>query len=335
MNRTVTLAGIGHDFPGAPLTNHELTSRYPELDADDAWITRHTGVHARHWPAEDEHHVDLAERAARMALKHSGLRVGDLDAIIGTSATVRPSTNPSTSTNRYMEIALPLQGRLGATYATSFDVSGTACAGFLFASAIARDLILGSGLETVLVACAEKPEPILNFKYRNSTLFGGGAAVGIWQGSNGEPGLEEVVLRTDPTHYAAFNIDDEAKMIMKGNVVGEFAPGALAEVTREALSRQDLSWDDIDWVVPHQGNASIIRDYAEVSGVPREKVLINIDRRGNTSSVSVPGCLSEHVHNGTINPGDRILSISIGRGFAWGALLFSYRGAGQWKALLS
>lgn len=320
----VQLAGVGHDFPGSPITNTYFETHTPHLGIDDAWIREHTGVAARHWPRPGEHHVDMAERAAVQALKQAGVTPDEVDVIIGTSATVRPRTNPSTASNSYMDIALPLQGRLAAGNAFTFDVSGMACAGFLHASAIARSLLASGAHDTVLVVCAENPEPILNFEYRNSALFGGGAAAGVWRRAAEGDGLHEVVLHSDPEHYSAFDIDPQDKMLMKGKVVSDIAPEVLTAVTREVLAAAGADWDDVDWIIPHQGNINIIKDFGRATSAPEDKVLVNIDRRGNTSSVSVPGCLSEYVHSGRIREGDRILSVSVGRGFSWGAMLFTF-----------
>ncbi|ASR36815.1 3-oxoacyl-ACP synthase [Prauserella marina] len=320
----VVLAGVGHDFPGQPVGNDFFETEHPGLGVDDAWIRAHTGVGSRHWARPGEHHVDLAERAAAMALKDAGLDASDVDVIVGTSATARPRVNPTTAGNRYMDLALPLQSRLGVRNAFAFDVTGVACAGFLHGSVVAQGLLAQPGVETVLVVCAEDPRPILNFGYRNATLFGGGAAAGVWRRTSGAAGLECAVLRADGEHYEAFDIDDDDKMIMKGKVVGDLAPRCLEEVTREVLLRNGSSLDDIDWIIPHQGNIHIIQDVGTLLDLRPERVLVNIDRRGNTSSVSVPGCLSEYVHRGVIRRGQRILAMSIGRGFSWGSMIFHY-----------
>ncbi|WP_328499912.1 ketoacyl-ACP synthase III [Streptomyces sp. NBC_00457] len=327
----VELAGIGHDFPGEPVRNDHFTSR-PELGVDEEWILRHTGVAARHWPPEGERHVDMAERAARRALAEAELEPGDVDVILGTSATARPRVNPTSPGNNYMDVALPVQRRLGAPKAMCLDVTGVACSGFLHASAVARGLI-ATGHRTVLIVCAENPRPILNFSYRNSVLFGGGAAAGVWRANPGaDDGLHAVTLHSDATHYDAFDIDEHDTMVMKGKVVGEFAPGVLADATRRVLRQADADLDDVDWIIPHQGNINLIHDVQDALGIRDDKrVLLNIERRGNTSSVSVPSCLSEYVHDGTITPGDRILSMAIGRGFSWGAMLFSYGRPRPWE----
>ncbi|NIH82773.1 3-oxoacyl-ACP synthase III family protein [Amycolatopsis viridis] len=322
--RPVELAGVGHDFPGAPITNEYFESEHPGLGIDDAWIREHTGVGARHWPPPGEHHADMAERAAAMALKDAGVDAADVDVVIGTTATARPRTNPTTSGNRYMDLALPLQKRIGADHAFAFDITGVACAGFLHGSVVAQGLLANPAVRTVLVVAAENPRPILNFEFRNAALFGGGAAAGVWRASDAPGGLEGAVLRSDAEFYDAFDIDDQDKMIMKGKVVNGVASRFLSEAARDVLARSALTLDDIDWFIPHQGNINIIDEVGEILGLPPERVLVNIDRRGNTSSVSVPSCLSEHVHDGTIRRGQRVLAMSVGRGFSWGAMVFRY-----------
>ncbi|MEU0468841.1 ketoacyl-ACP synthase III [Amycolatopsis sp. NPDC006131] len=322
----VVLTGVGHDFPGAGVPNSYFEREHPHLGVDDSWIRRHTGVATRHWPEPGEHHVDLAERAAAMALKDAGIDVGQVDLIVATTATARPRVNPTTATNRYMDLALPLQRRLGAERAFGFDVTGVACAGFLHASAIARGLIATLGIETALVVCAENPRPILSFAHRNAALFGGGAAAGVWRRAEGPSGLEMVVLDSDAEHFDAFDIDDDDKMVMKGKVIGKLGPGLLVDATRRALAGAGLTFADLDWIIPHQGNINMINEVCSLLALPADRVLVNIDRRGNTSSVSVPGCLAENVHGGVIKRGDRILAMSVGRGFSWGAMIFRYGG---------
>ncbi|WP_046469376.1 3-oxoacyl-ACP synthase III family protein [Allosalinactinospora lopnorensis] len=325
----VVLEGVGHDFPGEPVPNSFFETELPHLGINDAWIREHTGVHTRHWPKAGEHHVDMAERAAAQALRDARLDPGDVDVIIGTSATARPRVNPTTAGNRYMDVAQPLQHRLGASRAFSFDVTAVACSGFLHTSVVARAVLSTMNVQTVLVVCAENPRPILNFGYRNAALFGAGAAAGVWRRASGPTGLHGVTLRTEPRYYDAFDIDDDDKMLMKGKVVGDVAPRFLAEVTTDVLLGSGLGWLDLDWIIPHQGNIHIIEDFQKAMDAPKECVLVNIDRRGNTSSVSVPGCLSENVHNGVIRSGQRILAASIGRGFSGGAMIFSYGEPGR------
>ncbi|WP_165987578.1 3-oxoacyl-ACP synthase III family protein [Streptomyces sp. YIM 98790] len=321
----VVLDGVGHDFPGPPVGN-DYFERLPGLAVDDAWIRRRTGVSARHWVPEDQYPVDAAERAARRALDDAGLPPGDVDLIVGTSATARPRVNPTAPGNNYMDIALPVQRRLGARRAACLDVTGVACAGFLSASATARGL-LGTlpSARTALVVCAENPRPILNFSYRNAVLFGGGAAAGLWRrAEDARDGMHALALHSDASHYDAFDIDEEDKMVMHGKVVGDLAPSLLHTVTAEALDGAGLRLGDADWIIPHQGNINLIRDTAALLGLPEDRTLLNIGRRGNTSSVSVPGCLSEHVADGTVRRGDRVLSMAIGRGFSTAAMVFSY-----------
>ncbi|MBV9380041.1 MAG: ketoacyl-ACP synthase III [Streptosporangiaceae bacterium] len=320
-----SLAGIGHYFPGDPVPNSYFEA-IPELGVDDDWIRRHTGVVTRHWPrVPAERHVEMGVKAARMALEDAGLGIADLDVIIGTTATARPRTNPSSAGSNYMDISLPLQRELGAHAAFCFDVTAVACAGFLYSSVLAGTMLSALSARNVLVVCAESPERILNFRYRNSVLFGAGAAAAVWHRSPSHPGLLDAVLRADGRHFGAFDIDEDDKMIMDGRLVGELGPAMLIDATKAILHRNELDSTDIEWLVPHQGNLNMVREVAAHFGLPEDRVLLNISRRGNTSSVGMPSCLSEHVHDGTVRPGQLLLGVSIGRGFSWGAMLFRYR----------
>lgn len=319
------LAGIGHYFPGEPVTNAYF-ERLEHLGIDDTWIRRKTGIVSRHWPSGDsERAVEMGARAVEKALGDAGLDPLDIDLVVGTTATTRPRTNPSSATNRYMDISLPLQRQAGLHNAFCFDVTAVACAGFLFSSVVATSLLRSLGLRHALVVCAENPKPILNFNYRYSALFGAGSAAAVWSAADTDGGLLDVVLHSDGRYFDVFDIDDDDTMMMKGRQVGELGPGMLAGASREILERNGLGLEDVDWFIPHQGNLTMVDEVCKDLGLPREKVLVNIDRRGNTSSVSIPSCLSENVSDVRVRPGDTILACSIGRGFSWGSMLFRYQ----------
>lgn len=317
----VVMQGVGHHFPSRVVTNDDLGGH---LGVDDAWIVRHTGVSTRHWPGGDETHVTMARQACLQALDQAGLEAADVDMIIGSSATARHGANPTTATNRYADVALPLQRSLGAHKAACTDISGMACASFLMASLVARGLIATTQVRHVLVVCTENPVPILSERHRNRTLFGAGAAAAVWSRDEDTDHIRAAVVEADGRHYDAFDIDEDNRMIMRGKEVSDFAPQALADATTSVLAQAGLGVDDVDWIVPHQGNINIIKNVITRLGLPPDKVLTNIDRRGNTSSVSAPGCLSEYVHAGVVRPGDTVLTTMIGRGFTWGAMVFQF-----------
>ncbi|URZ14886.1 ketoacyl-ACP synthase III [Clostridium felsineum] len=320
----VELAGIGHYFPGEPVTNEELEKLY---GFDNKWIVEHTGVSARHWAdTNEERHLELAQKASEMAIKDAGITVEDIDVLICTSSTTRAVSNPSTRFNRYMDIAPPLQAAIGAKKAFVFDVSGVACLGFVDISTVAVSLLNSLNLNTALVVCAENPKPILNFKYKNSTLFGAGAAAAVWKRSDSkESGLIDVVMHSDGSHFNAFDIDDDNNILMKGKEVSAIGTESLINVSREIFTRNNIGIDDVDWFIPHQANINMINKIASTLSIPKEKLLLNIGYRGNTSSVGGPSCLSENVHKGIIKPGDTIFTCSFGRGVNWGGILFKYK----------
>ena len=329
----VVLTGVGHYFPGEPVTNAHF-AQLPGLDVDDTWIRENTGVRARHWAGPDERFVEMGARAAHHALEDAGLDVSDVDVVIGTSATARPRVNPSSIGNNYMDISLPLQKQLGARDAFCFDVTAVACAGFLYASVMARGLLASMDVRTVLVVCAESPRAILNFGFKNSALFGAGAAAAVWQRGEttasgedapGGSGIVDAVLRADGRYYDAFDIDENDKMVMRGGILSEVTPDMLVEAGQTVLKRNGISPEQIAWCVPHQANTNLLHPMADRLGIPRERMLLNLPERGNTSSVGMPSALSEYVHNGTVKPGDLLLGVSIGRGLSWGAMVFRYR----------
>lgn len=334
-NVPVRLAGIGHYFPGEPVTNRFFEEQ-EGLGIDDRWIVEHTGVSARHWAGDDERHMDLAARAVRMALADAGTEASEVDLLIGTTATARPSTNPTARENSYADLSLPLQAQLGMTKAACFDVSALACAGFLHASLVVQALLGASDAQTAVVACAESPRPILNLHYRNSVLFGGGAAAAVWtRASSGACNdLRAGVIGSDGRHFGAFDIDPTGAVIMRGKDVSAFAPDCLVDAARAAAAEAGTQVQDIAWFVPHQANINLIDEVVERLGIAQERVVTNLSRRGNTSSVGVPGCLSEAVHGGVIRPGDSVLTCSVGRGFSWAGMVLSYSGAtaaGVWR----
>ncbi|MFD3330838.1 3-oxoacyl-ACP synthase III family protein [Streptomyces sp. NPDC058701] len=322
----MSIIGVGHYYPGEPVPNSFFEGN-PQLGVTNEWIVEHTGVHQRHFAANPEERiVEMGAKASRLAMEDAGVSPDDVDLVIGTSATARPRTNPSSVGNNYMDISLPLQSQLRLSSAFCFDVTAVACAGFLYASAVARGLMATMKLRTALVVCAENPQPILNPNYRNSVLFGAGAAATVMRMDGASTsGIRDIVLKADSSYYNAFDIDDHDKMIMKGKLVGEMGPRFLVDAAKTVLSRNEVLIDDIAWCIPHQGNINLLNSFADEMQIPRDRVLLNLPQRGNTSSAGLPGTLSEYVRCGTVKPSELLLGVSIGRGFSWGAMLFSYR----------
>jgi 3-oxoacyl-[acyl-carrier-protein] synthase-3 len=322
----ISIIGVGHYYPGEPIPNIHF-ERNSQLGVTSEWIVEHTGVHQRHYAMNpNERIVEMGTKASRLAMDDASVSPADIDLVIGTSATARPRTNPSSVGNNYMDISLPLQAQLQLSSSFCFDVNAVACAGFLYACAAARGIMTTMGLQTALIVCAENPQPILNPNYRNSVLFGAGAAATVLRlNSPSSNGIRDIILKADARYFNAFDIDEQDKMIMKGKLVGEMGPKFLVDAAKSILSRNKTTVDDIAWCIPHQGNINLLNSFADEMQISRDRILLNLPRRGNTSSAGLPGALSEYVRSGTVRPGELLLGVSIGRGFSWGAMLFSYR----------
>lgn len=317
------LAGIGHYFPGSPVTS-EMIEEEHGISKD--WVIERTGIESRHWADNDrESFVDMAQKAAEIAIEEANIEKEDIDILICTSSTVRPIVNPSTNENQLMDIMPPLQKKLGVFNAFGYDLTAVACLGFVNSSLAASSLAHSLDKKNALVVCVESPKGILNFKFKNSTLFGAGAAAAVWKTCRKEDSdIIDITLHSDGRYYQDFDIDEENKIMMKGKSVASFATKALIEGAEEMLRRNNLTIEDIDWFIPHQANMNIIRDVQDALKVPDEKLLINIRRRGNTSSVGGPSCFSEYVHDGTIRAGELVYICSVGRGYSWGGILVKY-----------
>lgn len=316
------LLGMGYYFPGKAITNKYFEDNY---NLSDKWIVKHTGVSARHYPDTNiERHTEMGMKAALRAIKQASIGTEDIDLIIGTSSTTRASYNPSSINNKYMDIAPIVQDLIGAKKAIAFDVSALACSGFLGATLVVHGILNSMNLKNALIVCSESPKDILNFNFKNSSLFGSGASATIWQSSNDKEGLIDLIMHSDGQYFNAFDIDSQDKIKMDGKLVGEIAQIKLTDALLEILSKNNLSINDIDWFVPHQANLNLISQIAENVNCPKEKILINLPYRGNTSSVGMPSCLSEFINNQTVKVGDIILTCTIGRGFTWGAAIIKY-----------
>ncbi len=320
--RDVHIVGVGSCTPDRVLTNKDLEKI---VDTSDEWITSRTGIKERRITDPDTPASVLATEAARRALKDAGIEGSTLDQIIvGTVTGDRPF--PST--------ACLLQDRLGATSAYAFDISA-ACSGFLYALSLGRTQILAGVADTVLVVGVETLSKIVDWTDRNTCVLFGDAAGAVVLRSTGEPGgILATKLHSDgsltnllempgggslnPSSHES--VDRRLHYIrMSGNDVFKYAVRAMESVACEALDAAGLKPEELDLLVPHQANYRIIDATARRLGLSMDKVFVNLDRYGNTSSASIPLALDEAKRTGRLKPGDLVEMVTFGGGFTWAA----------------
>ncbi len=322
------ILGTGSELPSRVMTNVELGRL---VDTSDEWITTRTGIKERRILEEGKGNADMAYHASVRALKDAGLEAIDLEAII--MGTVTPDYPFPSS-------ACVLENMLGARKVFSFDVNA-ACSGFLNALAVANSFIRTGMVRNALVVGSDALSRLLNWQDRNTcVLFGDGAgAVVLGATSEGDRGVLSTRLRTDGSYVKTLyvpaggslkpaNIEsvdrNEHTITMNGKEVFKVAVRSMEEISREALEEAGVSVGQVSLVIPHQANHRIITALAERLGVPMEKVVVNLDKYGNTSAASVPVALDEARRQGRIRAGDVVLLNAFGAGFAWGAAVIRF-----------
>jgi 3-oxoacyl-[acyl-carrier-protein] synthase-3 len=310
------------------LTNSALEQL---VDTSDEWITVRTGIKERRILEEGKGSADMAYHASLRALEDAGVEAKDLEAII--VGTVTPDYPFPSS-------ACILEHMLGARNVFSFDVNA-ACSGFLNALAVADSFIRTGKIRSALVVGSDALSRLLNWHDRATCiLFGDGAgAVVLGASEDGTRGVLSTRLRTDGSYAKTLYVPaggslkpasiqsvqrNEHTITMNGKEVFKVAVRSMEEISREALSDAGVSIDQVSLVIPHQANRRIITALAERLGLPLEKVVVNVDKYGNTSAASVPVALDEARRQGRIQPGDIVLLNAFGAGFAWGAAVIRF-----------
>jgi len=312
------IIGTGSYLPKKILTNKELES---SLDTTDEWITSRTGIKERHIAGPGEKTSDLAYEAALKAIASANITPGDIDLII-LATTTPDKIFPST--------ACTVQAKLGIKECPAFDIQAV-CTGFVYALSIADKFIKTNSAKNVLVIGADRMSSITNYTDRsNAILWGDGAGAVILSASN-EVGIisthihaagnHEELLHV-PRHDKASNIADTIEM--KGNQVFKIAVNTLDKIVDETLENSGITKAEIDWLVPHQANIRILEATAKKLDMSMDKVIVTIDRHGNTSAASIPLALDEGVRSGKIRKNHMILMEAFGGGFTWGSALVKY-----------
>ena len=318
------IAGTGSYLPEKVLTNDDLSKI---VDTSDEWIAARTGIRERHVAAEGETTGDLAYHAAVRAMEGAGVEASELDLIV-LGTTTPDLIFPST--------ACLLQHRLGANGCPAFDVNA-ACSGFIYALTVADKFIRSGSARTVLVVGAETLTRMLDWNDRGTcVLFGDGAGAVVLK-ADSDTGILSTHMHADggkkellwnpvgvSVGFKPGEHNAGVKVLMTGNEVFKHAVKALDSVVEEALAANSLDRHEIDWLIPHQANLRIIEATAKRLDMPMERVIVTVDRHGNTSSGSVPLALDEAVRSGRVKRGQLVLLEAFGGGFTWGSALMRY-----------
>jgi 3-oxoacyl-[acyl-carrier-protein] synthase-3 len=318
------IAGTGSYLPEKVLTNDDLSKI---VETSDEWIATRTGIRQRHVAAEGETTGDLAYHAAVRALEAAGVEASELDLIV-LGTTTPDIIFPST--------ACLVQHRLGANGCPAFDVNA-ACSGFVYALSVADKFIQSGTVKTALVIGAETLTRMLDWTDRSTcVLFGDGAGAVVLK-ADSQAGILSTHLHADggkkellynPVGVSVGFKPEEhnvgVKVMMTGNDVFKHAVKALDAVVEETLEANGLDRSEIDWLIPHQANLRIIELTARRLEMPMERVIVTVDKHGNTSSGSVPLALDESVRSGRVQRGQLVLLEAFGGGFTWGSALLRY-----------
>jgi 3-oxoacyl-[acyl-carrier-protein] synthase III len=323
MLRSVVL-GCGSYLPDRCLSNADLARM---VDTSDEWIVQRTGIHERYIAADGELTSDLALHAARAALADAGTDAQSIDLIVLAT---------STPDNTFPATAVSVQAGLGITHGAAFDLQAV-CTGFVFALATADGLLKTGTFKRALVIGAETFSRILDWTDRGTcVLFGDGAGAVVLEaqkqlGSREDRGLLTSHLRSDGRHKCKLYVDGGPSstqtvghLRMEGREVFRHAVAMITDVIADAFEATGYTADDIDWFVPHQANKRIIDASAHKLGIDPAKVVVTVDRHGNTSAASIPLALGVAVADGRIKKGDLVLLEAMGGGFTWGANLIRW-----------
>lgn len=318
-NRSI-IAGTGSYLPKRILSNADFETM---VDTTDEWIFSRTGIRERHIAAEGEFTSDLAFEAAKNAITSAGVTVDQIDLII--VATTTPD-------KIFPSVATMLQRKLGIAGCPAFDVQAV-CSGFIYALSTADNFIKAGAAKCALVLGAETFSRIVDYTDRsNCILWGDGAGAVILQAaestSEKPQGVISTHLHADGNYENMLHVprktDGADTVMMEGNPVFKMAVNTLDQIVDETLSANGLEKSDIDWLVPHQANIRILQATAKKLEMPMERVVVTVDKHGNTSAASIPLALDVAVRDGRIKRGDVILMEAFGGGFTWGSALIRY-----------
>lgn len=323
--RSARITGSGRYCPEKILSNSDLEKI---VETTDEWITTRTGIKERRIAADDQACSDLCYEAAKNALDMAGVDPKDLDAIfVGTIS----------GDTQFPATAVYVQDSLGANRAAALDVNA-ACSGFIYGANLAHGMISSGQMERILVIGGEVLSKFLDWEDRDTcVLFGDGAGAAVIEACPHGEGILSTQMRSDgsladlliipgggsrkPLTENSY-LEKNHYIKMKGDGVFKYAVRAMADATRAAIDKAGVTIDDVDLLIPHQANARIIDAMNDRLGIPKEKVVVNVDRYGNTSAATIPIAYDEVVREGRVVPGDLVVFTGFGGGFTWGSMVF-------------
>jgi 3-oxoacyl-[acyl-carrier-protein] synthase-3 len=321
--RSVVL-GYGAYLPERVLTNEELART---VDTSDEWIVQRTGIRERHIAAKGEFTSHLGVKAAEAAIANAKIDPQSIDLIVLAT---------STPDNTFPATAVQIQNALGIHHGAAFDLQAV-CTGFIFALATADNFLKSGAFKRALVIGAETFSRILDWTDRGTcVLFGDGAGAVILEaqpqaGTSADRGILTTHLRSDGRHKDKLFVDGGPSttqtvghLRMEGREVFKHAVGMITDVIVDAFAATGTTAADIDWLVPHQANKRIIDASAKKLDIAPEKVVLTVDKHGNTSAASIPLALAAAVADGRIKKGDLVMLEAMGGGFTWGSALLRW-----------
>ena len=315
------IIGTGSYLPEKILSNHDLEKM---VDTSHDWIFSRTGINERHIAGENELASDLATHASRRAMESAGIAADEIDLVI-VATTTPDMLFPSTATI--------LQSKLGIrNNCPAFDVQAV-CTGFIYALATADCYLKSGKYRHALVVGTEVLSRIIDWTDRSTcVLFGDGAGAVVLK-SGETPGILSSHLHADgsynpilaaPGRVCNGKIQGSPFVSMNGNAVFKIAVNVLEQVASEAMQANRMSPSDIDWLVPHQANIRIIEATAKKLSMDMDRVVVTVDRHGNTSAASIPLALDQAARGGRFREGETLLMEGVGGGITWGSLLLKW-----------
>ena len=323
----MVIKGLGKYIPEKIYDNAYFESI---VDTNDEWITRRTGIKERHIAADNEYTTDLAVNAAKSAIEDAGIAPEDIDLVL--LATVSPDYFTPCC-------ACIVQDKIGAVNAAAFDFNA-ACSSFITGMIMAEQFIKNGTYKNVLLVCADALSKVTDYKDRATcVLFGdaagavvlsaddnGGKMLSYEIGADGSGAMNitSLAVRDDAEELEKRVSGRKETIWMAGQQVMKFAVKTMADATGRVLEKAGLTYDDIKLIVPHQANYRIVDSALARMGVGKDKVVLTLEKYGNTSSSCVPIALKEAIETGMVKRGDKVVVVGFGGGLTWAAAVFEY-----------